>query len=117
MSTVLRFCHPRVLFAVTLLSASLTGCSLFDKKGPPLPGERIAVFNERREVEPDKDMANVPVVLPAPVVNDAWPQSGGFADYAMQHLEIGAQPQIAWTADIGAGTTSDRILTTPPVVA
>ena len=117
MSTVLRFCHPRVLLAVTLLSVSLTGCSLFDKKGPPLPGERIAVFNERREVEPDKDMANMPVVLPAPVVNDAWPQSGGFADYAMQHLEIAAQPQIVWTADIGAGTTSDRILTTPPVIA
>ena len=117
MSTVLRFCHPRVLFAVTILCASVTGCSLFDKKGPPLPGERIAVFNERREVEPDSDMANVPVVLPAPVVNDAWPQSGGFADYAMQHLQIGAQPQIAWTADVGAGTTSDRILTTPPVIA
>ncbi|WIM13280.1 PQQ-binding-like beta-propeller repeat protein [Enhydrobacter sp.] len=117
MSTVLRFCDPRVLLAATLLSASLTGCSLFDKKGPPLPGERIAVFNERSEVEPDTDMANVPVVLPAPVVNDAWPQSGGFADYAMQHLEIDAQPRIVWTADIGAGTTSDRILTTPPVIA
>ncbi|MBS0219429.1 MAG: PQQ-binding-like beta-propeller repeat protein [Proteobacteria bacterium] len=117
MSTVLRICDPRVILAAVLLSTALAGCSLFDKKGPPLPGERIAVFNDRRGVEPDNDIANVPVVLPAPVVNDAWPQSGGFADYAMQHLDIAAQPQIAWSADIGAGTTSDRILTTPPVVA
>ena len=117
MSTVLRFCNPRVLLAAALLSTSLAGCDLFDKKGPPLPGERFAVFNERRDVEPDNEMANVPVVLPAPVVNDAWPQSGGFADYAMQHLDVAAQPQVAWSADIGAGSSSDRILTTPPVIA
>ena len=51
-----------------------------------LPGERIAVFGDRGELEPDKDMAGVQIVLPAPVVNDSWPQSGGFANYAMQHL-------------------------------
>ncbi len=115
MSTVLRSLDLRVLLSAVLLSASLTGCSLFDKKGPPLPGERIAVFSERRDVEPDKDAPAVQ--LPPPVVNESWPQSGGFADYAMQHLDIGAQPQVAWSADIGAGTASDRVLTTPPIVA
>jgi outer membrane protein assembly factor BamB len=117
MPTVLRSLDLRVLLAAFLLSASLTGCSLFDKTKTPLPGERIAVFPDRAELEPDKDTASIPVVLPAPVVNDAWPQSGGFADYAMQHLEIGAQPHVIWTADVGAGSTSDRLLTTPPVMA
>jgi outer membrane protein assembly factor BamB len=51
------------------------------------------------------------------VANDSWPQSGGFANYAMQHLEVGDSPQIIWSADVGSGSSSSRILTTPPVVA
>ncbi|WP_428662684.1 PQQ-binding-like beta-propeller repeat protein [Reyranella sp.] len=107
----------RILLAALLLPLSLTGCSIFDKSKPPLAGERIAVFSDRREIEPDKDAGSIQVTLPAPVVNDSWPQSGGFANYAMQHLAIGDSPQVVWTADVGAGSSSSRILTTPPVVA
>src|SRR5436309_15498133 len=107
----------RILLAVVVLSLSLSGCDWFDKKKAPLPGERIAVMQDRRDVEPDKDAASIQVVLPGPVVNDSWPQSGGFANHSMQHLAIGDSPQIIWTADVGAGSSSSRILTTPPVVA
>jgi outer membrane protein assembly factor BamB len=104
-----------------LLALSLSGCdtvdSIFGKSKTPLPGERVAVFSERSELEPDKEMASVEIVLPAPTVNDSWPQSGGFANYAMHNLAIGDSPQIIWTADVGAGSTSSRILTTPPIVA
>ncbi len=121
MAKALRVIDFRVLLAAILLTVSLSGCdmvdSIFGKSKVPLPGERIPVFAERGELEPDKDMASVPVVLPAPVVNPSWPQSGGFANYAMYNLAIGEQPQIIWTADVGAGSTSSRILTTPPVVA
>src|SRR5262249_44519820 len=65
----------------------------------------------------DKDAASIQVVLPGPAANDSWPQSGGFANYSMQHLAIGDSPQVIWTADVGAGSSSSRILTTPPVVA
>ncbi len=107
----------RILFAALLLSLSLTGCDWFDKKKTPLPGERIAVMSDRKDIEPDKDAASIQVALPGPVVNDSWPQSGGFANYAMQHLAVGDSPQIIWTADVGRGSSSSRILTTPPVVA
>lgn len=107
----------RILLAAMLLSLSLTGCDIFDKKKVILPGERVAVFSDRKEIEPDKDAASIQVTLPAPVVNDSWPQSGGFANYAMQHLAIGDSPQVIWTADVGSGSSSSRILTTPPVVA
>src|SRR5262249_15343723 len=121
MATALRAFDPRVLLAAVLLGVSLSGCETvegwFGKSKAPLPGERVAVFAERGELEADKDMASVPVVLPPPVVNSSWPQSGGFANYAMHNLEVGPSPQIIWTADVGAGTTSSRILTTPPVVA
>ncbi|HZQ01054.1 MAG TPA: PQQ-binding-like beta-propeller repeat protein [Reyranella sp.] len=108
---------PRVLLAACLLATSLAGCDLFDKKKIPLPGERIAVFADRKELEPDKDAASLQVTLPPPATNDSWPESGGFANYAMQHLQVGDAPQMIWSADVGAGSTSRRILTTPPVVA
>jgi outer membrane protein assembly factor BamB len=107
----------RACLAVVLLAVSLSGCDWFDKKKVPLPGERISVFADRREIEPDKETAGEQVLLPGPVVNDSWPQSGGFANYAMQHLAINDSPQVVWTADVGAGTSSSRVLTTPPVVA
>jgi outer membrane protein assembly factor BamB len=121
MGKALRAIDSRLVLVALSLSVSLSACdvydSLFGKTKQPLPGERIAVFAERGELEPDRDMANVPVVLPAPVVNTSWPQSGGFANYAMYNLAIGDSPQIIWTADVGAGSTSSRILTSPPVVA
>lgn len=107
----------RVLLAAVLLALSLGGCDIFDKKKTPLPGERSPVFADRKDLEPDKETAGVQVELPAPVTNDSWPQSGGFANYAMQHLAIGAAPQVIWSADVGSGSSSTRVLTTPPVVA
>ncbi len=115
----------RVAIAVALLAVSLTGCDsagdmldgILGKRKTPLAGERVAVFADRGELEPDKEAANIQVVLPAPAVNDSWPQSGGFANYAMQHLAVGDAPQVIWSADIGAGSSSSRVLTTPPVVA
>ncbi|MFI5002376.1 MAG: PQQ-binding-like beta-propeller repeat protein, partial [Reyranellales bacterium] len=120
MPTAVRVLDLRLVLAAALLLVSLSGCDaldIFSKKKPPLVGERVAVFTERGELEPDKEAANIQVILPAPVVNESWPQSGGFANYAMQHLSIGDAPQIIWTADVGAGSTSSRVLTTPPVVA
>ena len=107
----------RFLLAAALIAVTLSGCGWFEKKKVVLVGERIAVFSDRRELEPDKEAASISVTLPAPVANQSWPQSGGFANHAMQHLEISASPQVIWTADVGAGTSSNRILTAPPVVA
>jgi outer membrane protein assembly factor BamB len=107
----------RALLAASLAALSLGACDIFDKKKDPLPGERIAVFQDRRDIEPDRETAGLEVVLPTPQVNDSWPQSGGYANYAMHHLAIGASPQIVWSASVGAGSRSDRLLTTPPVVA
>ncbi len=107
----------RLLLGGCLLAVSLGGCGIFEKSKTPLAGERLPVFGDRKDLEPDKETTGLQVVLPAPVVNESWPQSGGFANYAMQHLAIGASPQVIWSADVGAGSSSSRVLTTPPVVA
>jgi outer membrane protein assembly factor BamB len=107
----------RIVVTAVMLALALSGCSIFEKKKIPLEGERVSVFSGRGELEPDKDAQSLTVTLPAPVVNDSWPESGGYANYAMQHLAVGAAPQVVWTANIGKGSSSSRILTTPPVVA
>jgi outer membrane protein assembly factor BamB len=102
--------------ALAAIGLLLGGCGIFgSSEGPPLPGERISVMGADTEAKPDADAGDVR--LPRPVVNDSWPQSGGFASFAMHHLELGDNPQIAWTADVGAGSGSERQLLTPPVVA
>lgn len=110
------------LAALALLAAGalmLGGCDIFgSSKGPPLPGERANVLGSETEVKPDADAGGPEgVQLPRPVVNDSWPQSGGFANFAMQHLELGENPQIAWTESVGAGSSSSRQLLAPPVIA
>jgi outer membrane protein assembly factor BamB len=117
MLSVVRVVDPRFLLAAVLMVVSVSGCDIFDKKKTALPGERISVLGDRKDLEPDSDAANIQIVLPPPVVNESWPQSGGFANYAMHNLAIGASPQIIWTADVGAGSGTSRILTAPPVVA
>ncbi len=117
MSSVMRAANPRLLLAAVLMVSALSGCDIFDKKKTPLPGERVSVLGDRRDLEPDSDVAGLQVVLPPPTVNDSWPQSGGFPNNAMHNLAIGDSPQVIWTADVGSGSGSTRILTTPPVVA
>lgn len=124
MPSVQRMRSFQTFLAAGAMVFSLAGCDgitdifdIFGSSKTPLPGERIAVFAGRGDIEPDKDMAGVQIVLPAPVVNDSWPQSGGFANYAMQHLAVSDSPKMIWTADVGAGSSSSRILTTPPVMA
>lgn len=111
----------RAVVAASVAALVLTGCETFDgifgKSKQPLPGERISVLGDRKDLEPDSDVANMQVTLPPPTVNDSWPQSGGFANYAMHNLAIGESPQVIWTADVGSGTSTSRVLTTPPVVA
>ena len=58
-------CCRRLLPCRCPAATSVT--DIFGKTKPPLPGERVAVFSERSELEPDKEMASVQIVLPAPV--------------------------------------------------
>jgi outer membrane protein assembly factor BamB len=110
--------RPLPALAAALLALSLTACEtisdILAKEKPPLPGERIAVLQDDGQLKPD---TAGDVVLPRPAVNDSWPQSGGFANFAMHHLEIGDAPREAWSVDVGSGSGSDRHLLTPPVVA
>src|SRR5215472_13660090 len=101
MAKSLRAFDVRLILACLMIATSLSACETVEgwfggKKKEPLTGQRIPVFTDRTELEADKDMGSVPVVLPSPFVNNSWPESGGFANYAMYNLAISDSPQTIW---------------------
>jgi outer membrane protein assembly factor BamB len=83
----------------------------------PLPGERISVLLLERGLEPDPELANDPVVLPRPLVNEAWPVAGGNANHAPHHVAVGDRLEIAWSRGVGEGENDDNLILSPPIVA
>ncbi len=108
----------RVTVAVAALMA-LSGCGIFKggggKKTPTL-GDRVSILVSENEVETDKTIADVQVLLPAPAVNDAWAQPGGNPAKSMGQLALGDQPKRAWQGTIDGGSNRER-LGAAPVVA
>ncbi|AWU93740.1 PQQ-binding-like beta-propeller repeat protein [Azospirillum ramasamyi] len=110
------------LLSASLLAVFLGGCDTLDSwfgktPDPPLPGERVAVLQRERKVEPDPQLAAVAVTVPPAVVNAAWAQPGGTPDHVVGNLALSANPSDVWRADIGAGSSSSRALLGTPVIA
>ena len=108
-------------FALAAL-LGLAACSSDDtwfgaSEDPPLPGERVSVMLLEREVNADPSLANLPIQLPPPQLNDAWPQNGGNPTHVMNHLAASDQLSLAWRASIGEGSPGKGQLLARPVVA
>jgi outer membrane protein assembly factor BamB len=102
--------------ALLLVSLLVAGCSWFDSKKQPLSGERISVLSLDRQLEPDPDLAKIPITLPAPVVNPDWPEPGGYPNHAMQHLSLPDSLTQVWKASTGEGASRySRVLSHPIV--
>jgi len=96
----------RTVTAVLLLVSSLlAACSWFESKKQPLSGERISVLSLDRQLEPDPNLAKIPITLPAPVVNTDWPEPGGYPNHAMQHLSLPDRLTRAWSTSTGEGAS------------
>lgn len=111
---------PMIAFAL-LMALSLGGCdtvtNVFKKaKDPPLPGDRISVLLNQRSLSPDPKLANVRILLPAPSPNDDWPQSGGYPNHAMHHMQVPEHINESWSIDVGAGSGGEDRLVSSPVV-
>jgi outer membrane protein assembly factor BamB len=106
---------------VALSAASLLGgCGILggsDRPTTPTVGERIAVLGTEGQVEADPQIADVPVTVPAPVVNPDWAQSGGNASKSLGHVALGDALGQAWSSSIGSGTSAIARLASEPVVA
>ena len=105
------------LLVAALLAAS--GCSIF-KKGTaktPVLGNRIAVLTSETDVQVDPATAALPMVLPAPVANTEWAQSGGNASKSLGHVALGSSLGTAFSVQAGRGSSLTARLASEPIVA
>jgi outer membrane protein assembly factor BamB len=97
---------------VVLPTLALIAC---ETTKPPLPGERLSVLSLDKALEPDPEIALLEVRLPRPVVNNDWPDAGGYPNHVMQHVALGEDISTAWRSSIGDGSSRTGRILAPPV--
>ncbi len=107
-------------FATGLALAALvglSGCGVFkgSPKKTPTVGQRVPILMSENRADVDKSIAEVQVLLPTPVANDAWSQPGGNASKSMGQLLLAATPQRIWSAEINGGGNRARLAAAPVV--
>jgi outer membrane protein assembly factor BamB len=105
--------------AVLIFAAmAASGCSLLKKGAPKTPvlGQRVAVLMTENDATVDPATAALPMVLPEPVANSDWAQSGGNASKSMGHLALGTSLGQAFSVSIGYGSTVGGRLASSPVI-
>ena len=105
------------IFLMALSALVLSGCDHFKPKQIPLEGKRVSVLQHERSLTADAEIAGHQIMLPAPSLNVAWPQSGGYANHAMHHVQVNDNLKKIWSVDIGAGTGTEERLGGEPVVS
>jgi outer membrane protein assembly factor BamB len=104
-------------------SASLGGCAVIDsvrgdagkKNNTPTVGNRVDILGTERDMEVDPALANVAVILPPAMVNDAWAQPGGNAAKSPGHVELGQGLARIWTATVTGANPRARLAASPMV--
>lgn len=87
-----------------------------DKKKTPTLGKRTNILTGESGAAVDPALAGISVILPGPVTNAEWAQSGGNASKSVGHLSLGPSPARVWTAQI-SGTSKRARLAASPVVS
>ena len=101
-----------------LLALPLAGCGVIKGDGgpkTPTVGERVSILSNDNSVKVDPATESIAVVLPEPVVNANWTQSGGNAAKSIGHLALGATRSQIWQANIAGGTNKQRLAASPVV--
>lgn len=116
------------LFRITLISVTcfgLTACTLLNRNNAQKEAEealekegRITMVLGDESLQPDPDLVSEIVTLPAPrELSDGWPQAGSRASKAIGHISAANDLDVAWRANVGAGSDRKSALTTPPVAS
>ncbi len=82
-----------------------------------LSGERESIVQDVTTIEPDIDLLNTKLKLPAVSKKSEWPQVGGYADHKARHAPLPARVTLAWKKSIMPSIDSDEGLVNPPIVA
>ncbi|HAF41538.1 MAG TPA: pyrrolo-quinoline quinone [Sphingobium sp.] len=106
---------------IAAMIALLAGCGIVGGKkgGPktPVVGNRVSILTNEQGVEVEPSLADVPVSLPAPYVNESWSQPGGDPSKAMGHVSLGGSPTQVWTTSIEGSSPQARLAASPVVAS
>lgn len=112
--------QKRRIMVALLVGAALavSGCGVFKggKKKPTTIGERIPILTYESKAEAEAELQGTTVVLPLETARADWGQPGGVADKSNGHMTWNGTLERAWTASVGAGSSSTRRLNAAPVV-
>ncbi len=113
--------RPRPAFAaIGALAVLLTlgGCGVFQGGGGPKTptiGKRISILSNDSSVQVDANIAGQSVILPQPLANANWPQSGGNANKVMGHVALAPARSQIWSAQIAGGNARQKLADAPVV--
>lgn len=116
-----RFTRPRftrAALAVMLLALPLSACGVFKGNGgpkTPTVGQRVSILSNDASIKVDPAIASLEVILPTPVTNLNWAQSGGNASKSMGHVALGNSRSQVWTASIAGSNKTQRLAASPVV--
>ena len=107
------------LTSLVLAAGLMAGCGVIHrgKKVTPTVGDRISVLTSETDIQVDEAIAALPMELPTATENVDWGQPGGNAAKSLQHVALGTNLGVAWTASIGPGNAKGKRLGGGPVVA
>lgn len=118
-----------VLITTACLALSACGTWFGDDESAPLAGERQPVLAQRAAALPTipesaadytttEMVSTVAETQLEPEWNNAfWPQAGGYANHAMQHVAVTYPLKKLWSRSIGKGSTRELPLVAQPVMA
>lgn len=78
-------------------------------------GQRISVLEFEQQLTPSAALSGRDFFLPGPQAAVAWPNPGGNAENAIEHVIAAPEFAIAWRRNIGAGSTKTRQVMAPVV--
>ena len=111
-------------FGITLGVLGLVALSACSEKEVILPGERLDIREALDETATPEPVAprsaqnrSEGISLPAAQSNASWTQRIGSTNARTLHPALSANPQVIWTANIGAGDARRARITADPVVA
>ena len=119
--------------ASVLAAAMISGCSTLETVGDRVSdlnpfgnnndqGEaiddpnRISILELADKLEVTGALQPSDVVLPDPILQNDWTQSGGNSTHAMQRLTSDGRLDKAWTKNFGKGSSNKGRIVAPPVI-
>jgi outer membrane protein assembly factor BamB len=108
---------------IATLGASLGACSIVSKIGGGGrteyrgTGERIPVLANNQQLQPAQALQGVDFAIPEAQPREEWPNPGGTADNAVEHVAAGQNFQVAWRRSVGAKGSRSAHVTATPVIA